>query len=770
MVKKLIIFANIVLMCLLSTAQEKSIGSWTDHLSYDKGTSITTDGEKVYCGTNTGYFIYNTKDNSIEVRSKVNGLSEVNIIKIEYIPTNDKLLVVYGNGNIDLIHRNKVITLPFIKESIQISDKNVNDIYIDGVMAYISFDFGIIVLDTEKNEIKETFNVVGGGVSKKINGSTIKNDIVYAATTAGVYIGNLNDNLLDFNNWSLLPQNNSNTIKNIFKFQDEIYAVIKKGNEDVLYKIDINNQLIQVNNLPIHTFVTAKVINEELIYLSTDTNYIFDSSFSLLSKFTGQNNSRVMGLTMVNNQVYRVNDFSPMRRWDRNGNLTKHIRPFGPATNILFDMDASQGELWTVNGGYDFTMNNSFNYISINRYTEGTWINYNNYNSVTLDGVYDAVSVYLHPEEKGHAYISTWSKGLFEFNKSSPFKNYNTSNSPLTNRKSNTDWLGVSGAKLDDDENLWMINTHVPSALVVKRRNGSWESFDFSPEVEHENRMSEIEITKGGNIWVALDRRNEILVFDHKNTLDNKADDEYIVLSAEKGKGSIPGIRGLTFALDKVGQMWIGTSAGLVVHYSPDRVFDPNFRDLEEILIDDGENIEVLLKGTTINTIAVDGANNKWIGTENSGVYQLSPDGKKELQHFTFENSPLISNQIISIAIDHKNGEVFFGTGLGIVSFKSSIINAKKDFNEFKVYPNPVNSNYNGPIGISGLMENSTVKITDISGKLVNEFYSEGGQVIWNGQNMRGEKVSSGVYLVMNSAEDGFGNLETKIGKILFLK
>ena len=140
------------------------------------------------------------------------------------------------------------------------------------------------------------------------------------------------------------------------------------------------------------------------------------------------------------------------------------------------------------------------------------------------------------------------------------------------------------------------------------------------------------------------------------------------------------------------------------------------------------------------------------------------------MNRFTTENSPIISNSVKSIAIDDQTGEIYFGTALGIVSYKSSVINGTENYSELKVFPNPVRRNYDGPIAISGLMNNSTVKITDISGGLVNEFKSEGGQIIWQGTNMKGEKISSGVYLIMVSGEDDFGNLETKIQKVLFLK
>src|SRR5690606_17608765 len=124
--------------------------------------------------------------------------------------------------------------------------------------------------------------------------------------------------------------------------------------------------------------------------------------------------------------------------------------------------------------------------------------------------------------------------------------------------------------------------------------------------------------------------------------------------------------------------------------------------------------------------------------TEGAGVFLLSPDGTKEIHHFTTANSPIFSNNIASLSVDNKTGEVFIGTDLGIISYRSDATEGQENFSKVKISPNPVHSSYSGPITISGLMPNSTVKITDISGNLINEIISVGGQIVWNGTNFKG--------------------------------
>ena len=155
------------------------------------------------------------------------------------------------------------------------------------------------------------------------------------------------------------------------------------------------------------------------------------------------------------------------------------------------------------------------------------------------------------------------------------------------------------------------------------------------------------------------------------------------------------------------------------------------------------------------------------IGTLNSGVYLLSSDGQSQIHHFTAENSPLFSNIISTIAINPKSGEVFFGTDKGLISYQSDAIEGGDKCEGVTVYPNPVRPGYNGPIAIKGVMDKATIKITDISGNVVYQGSALGGQAIWYGTNLNGEKAHTGVYLVFASNNEG---INACITKLLFVR
>jgi ligand-binding sensor domain-containing protein len=300
----------------------------------------------------------------------------------------------------------------------------------------------------------------------------------------------------------------------------------------------------------------------------------------------------------------------------------------------------------------------------------------------------------------------------------------------------------------------------------VRKTDGSWKSFNYENTIS-DILVSEIIVTQSNHKWVVLPNGNGLFVFDNNQTIDNENDDQYKKLNIVDENGKIITNRINSIAEDLNGEIWLGTDQGIIVYYNPSNVFGDDLFYARRIIVTIGDATDYLLKSEVINSIAVDGANRKWIGTESSGVYLVSKDGTEELNHFTEENSPLLSNRIYDVEINHESGEVFFATDKGLVSYRGTATMGSDEFRDVYVYPNPVRETYSGDITIRGLVSDVNVKITDISGNLVYETTAEGGQATWNGKNFDGKRPSTGVYLVFCTNDDGS---KTYISKLLFIK
>jgi ligand-binding sensor domain-containing protein len=221
----------------------------------------------------------------------------------------------------------------------------------------------------------------------------------------------------------------------------------------------------------------------------------------------------------------------------------------------------------------------------------------------------------------------------------------------------------------------------------------------------------------------------------------------------------------ISIAEDLEGNIWVGSDQGPLIYYNPEKVFDGDLNAFRiKIPRNDGTGlVDYLLKNETITSIVVDGANRKWLGTLNSGAYYLSPDGTILLRNFNEQNSPILSNTIVSMAADNKTGDVWFGTTKGIQSFRGDATTGEEKFTNVYSFPNPVREDFTGNVTITGLMRDSQIRITDISGNLVYETVSDGGQASWDLKTYNGKHVATGVYLIFCASNDGTQSVVTKM-------
>ena len=757
-----------------------AIGQWRDHLSYKKGISITQSSDVVYCATESGIFSFEKNRKEITPLSKITGLSDVEVSCLRYNLSEKTLLIAYKNANIDLIAGKNIYNLSDIKRKLITAKKTINNIYFINQFAYLACGFGIVVVDMDKKEISDTYYI--GTNSGYINVRDITSDAnyIYAASDSGVFRASLGSpNLADYNSWQRITKKGSyNTIA---AFANKIFVNLSQptlpwGN-DSLFQFDGTQWTPFLSKFyPINKLETGQ---GKLFIANKGGTDMYDSTLAFIARINAYNNvdSYDAIAELSNKDVVWIAD--------HNNGLVKCYQifnndiyvPTGPGTSKVYDLKFSGEELWVAPGDRSELWIGTYNFAETYKFSKETWTGItgpaNGGSIAALDSMRDVVVVAIDPADKEHIWLATLGEGIAEIKNGALVNVWNETNTggALQSRgDANFHWVGSFGMNYDSLGNLWITNCYANNPLVVRKADGTWQNFSFSGLVTTPT-IGQILITQSKQKWMVLPRNGGFLAFDDNGTWTTSDDRKAHLtfpdcVSPASGSSSDIPTDAVCIAEDKDGAIWAGTDKGIIVFFCPDQVFSSGSCKAQQIFIQQDGHTQILLETEIVTAIAVDGANRKWIGTQNSGVFLMSADGTKQLKHFTVDNSPLLSNEIRSIAIQPKTGEIFFGTIDGIISYRSDATEGLQDFTNVYVFPNPVQPGYEGPIAITGLIENAIVKITDITGTLVYQTKALGGQAIWYGKNFKGEKAHSGVYLAFCANEDGS---KTFIAKILLV-
>lgn len=428
------------------------------------------------------------------------------------------------------------------------------------------------------------------------------------------------------------------------------------------------------------------------------------------------------GMRFVNNLLYTC------------GGLWGHLIDAGrPGTIQVLDKDN-----WTI---YDDSI------------AEKTGIKYVDVNSVDVD-----------PLDPNHVFAGAKS-GLYEFQNGKFIKHYNSENSLITSfNNTSKNYQLITSVKFDTDGNLWMLNSQSPSnqSLIEYTKDGKWVSH-HKPELYNLGSLECLMQDSRGLLWFVNNHHELPSIYCYQASTDQL--NKYSSFVNEDGATLSPVfVRYVTE--DKNQDIWIGTNIGPLLLYKKDITSDTPIFTQVKVPRNDGTNYaDYLLSGVDISCIAIDGSNRKWFGTNGNGIYVISNDCLTQIYHFTTNNSNLLSNNIEAIAINEQTGEVFAGTDKGLCSYMSDASSPNNEMTKDKVwaYPNPVKPDYTGLITITGLSFDADIKIVTTNGILVNQGRSNGGTYTWNGKDLKGQKVASGIYMVETATSDGSKGTVCKI-------
>ena len=773
----------VVLMISLLVVKGQNTGQWNEYLSTTNARYVTCSDTRIYCSTDGGLYFYNKTDNSIEKITRSNGLSDAGVNIVKYSKQNKVLLIAYQNSNVDLYfdESKEMYNISDIKRKDISGDKSIYNITFEDNAAYLSCGFGIVAINLERREIKDTYIIGDNGENLTVFDIALKDTWIYAATQEGIKRAKYQEaNLLDYNVWEKMadfPRNNQK-VKNIVSYNNEIVANYSTGSTtgEEFYAWNGSEWRRVLNDLGFAH--SLNVHDQELLIAANGASYIYNTNYSRSAITSYQFYGSGTG-TIDPREIIKDNEGLIWIADNSNGLIKtneedfEQVSPSGPADNMIFKLAVNGDDLWIAKGGIKADWNNSNLEAQFQLKRDNEWEKWDKSNVEAFNTVVniwngmvrDIVNIAVDPNDPDHVFLASWGSGIFEFQNGEMKNWFFKDNSPLENVLTHSDYVRCMGLDFDKTGNLYITCSEVDHNLHRLSPDGEWESYELDASAD-DAFIGDVKVLKDGTIWM-LDRRDGLVIMNSNDTTQKKKlSVEALFTNAEVEK--ITNMDDVySFAEDHEGALWVGTSKGIAVYITPSRVFQQDILYAYQPGLDLNDGLyHPLLEKEVVTAIAVDGANRKWCGTKGSGVYLISENGEEELIHFTAENSPLLSDQINDIAINSKTGEVYFGTSAGLVSYMGDAIDPVGSFNNVYVYPNPVRETYQGEIIIKGLKENTDIKITDIAGNLVYETTSLGGQSVWDGRTQRGNRASTGVYLVLGADES---RTETFITKILFI-
>lgn len=759
--KRSFLYVLFLLLFQFSFAQNKL--SWQSYFSFNEIKDISEAPTTVFAASENALFSKNTATNIIKTTTTVDGLSGQTISALYHSEGFNKTIIGYENGLMIVINEKdgsilKVVDI--INKQLPANLKKINHFMEHNGLVYVSCDFGIVQFNLTTSQFGDTYFIGDNGAEINIRQTAYFDGFIYAATSNGIRKANsTNANLIDYNQWILVNSGDWSSIETL----DTTLIAINSGGYIHRYN---SNTFVGFLQLP-QPATDMRAVNHKLFVTTPNTVFVYNNQMVLSRQIA---NTQVLDNTLSFTCATAIGELLYIGTKEKglfastlsNVSAFENNTPPGPTRNNVFSLDVAPNVLWTVYGDYTSSYNPyPLDSYGISKYDTSGWLNLP-YEDVL--GAKSMTRIIVNPNNDKQVYASSFFSGLLKIEQDVPTFLYNEKNSGLesiTTEGPNYIDVRINGNAFDKSGNLWITNSRIKNGLKVLKTNGQWQSYSTATILDNAELASyaNIVIDKNNTKWISTNREGVIGFNESTNTFKK------ITFGADVGNLPTADVRSV--AVDTKGQLWIGTIKGLRVLSNVGSFQTESQLKANPIIIMDDNLAQELLYEQFINVIVVDGANNKWIGTGDSGVFMVSPNGQETKYHFTINNSPLPSNVINDIKINSATGEVFIATDKGMVSFKGIATEANEDLNNAYVYPNPVRPNYSGTVKVAGLIDKANIKITDIEGNLVYETTSTGGTIEWDTTAFGRYKVASGVYMIFISAQDGG---ETKVKKVMIIR
>lgn len=701
---KFFVFAIIVAVQTLPVQAQQKIGEWSALWSFAQLQDWSVGENTVWGVANSAAFYY-SPETKLQFLSKVNGLSDVDMQKVLFSSENKTAIITYKKGNIDLFFENKIFTIKSVTEK-RPTTTTYNAIITRQSLAYLATNFGVLTLDLQAREIKETMFLGESGEEIPVYDICLNTakTALFAATPRGVLLGQLDGrNLMDYANWEVLSPT---VFSNLESTSDKVYGITQNNSSSIFeYKA---------------------------------------SSWELIHSFT----SAIDELKAINSTFY-VHSGATIYRLSENG-LPENIANEITAAAVLENNETVHilpNQLTVGDTEYLLGLPITEHVKNITAYNNTVWLAGNGFATHNINEEWersstsDFVKVIQQNTEK--AILLAADGNLYEKNNSDIL--------PLATGN-------YTDIQLTDDGQVWATNNSSNQQLSVLPATGELQSYSIKGIASL--ALQDLIVLPNNDKWAVANR--SIYAFNETSETQNS-----ISFAAYDQEGQLLSNNIKCLAQDNNQTLWCGTGNGILVFSNPQSaLLGKGIPTAFRVVVGNSEEANYLLKDNTIQDIIIDGGNRKWIATENAGLFLVSESGDQIIENFTISNSPLPSNTVNQLAINQSNGNLYITTNKGSVVYKTKATAGARSFGQAYVYPNPVRPNYTGQICITGLMEGTELKITDTAGNLVFESESTGGQVLWNGKNGQGRRVATGVYFIFVVAQEG---QQKHVLKLLFI-
>lgn len=755
---------------------QSAIGEWRDHNSFVAARHVCVAQSEVYAATRMALFRYRPEGKEVIPMTKSNGLTDVGISAMAYDQATQCLAVAYANSGVDLMQGGKVYHIADIRYSGQGGDKKIYHIRFDGDNVYLATGFGIVVVDARRHEVAETYYLGPDGESGVVYDVAFTEGHIVAGTDNGLMSAPRGSNRLHiYETWTrdTLSPLAGMSVRMLDVCNNRLVVAACTDNPDSMttfYQQGSDNW----GTWGTGTVRSLRCCGSQIVLNRFSSIEIYNSQFSLTDVITTLPTYGVAAEDAdmdSDGTLWIGHTWAGLIEVPRGYTEVSAHAPAGPFNDdYVYSLASTYNKLYLCPGGKKPTYESAGILGSLSIFEKGEWSQIS-----VADGIpafQDVLYMAVDPKDSKHISATSWGYGVLDIHDNQVqtlFDQSNTQGALVPFTSGTFIHHRVSGLAYDDQGNLWVTSSLVDHGLAVRYRDGSWRSFDISPVLQGLS-VDKKEIDKlvwdsiTGYKWF-IGKSNRLFVHDGES--------RQAVVNPNNGS-KLETHTVTCLVQDRSGDLWFGTDKGLKVIYDGYRAFanggngETSPVNCSNILFNEDGINEYLMAYESITCMAVDGANRKWVGTSNNGLYLISANGLEQLHHFTTANSPLASDKIVALTVHPESGVVYVGTDMGLQSYRSTAtVGYTEPLADIHAFPNPVRPGYDGPIAVKGFTRDALVHITDARGHVVFSTTAHGGQAVWNGRTNNGDRVSSCTYYVF--ASDASGNMRS-VAKILVIR